>query len=128
MVVLITDGIRVSVETEYQEDYSNPLQSEYMFGYRISIENLSGAPMKLLHRQWEIFDSEGSHHKVEGSGVVGVQPIIKSGEIYQYVSGYTLHSDMGRMRGQYLFKNLLTNQFHHIKVPTFDLVAHFKYN
>lgn len=128
MVAAITDGIKVSVEAMYQENYSNPLTGEFQFGYKVTIENLSDSPMKLLRRQWEIFDSEGSYHDVEGPGVLGVQPIIESGETYSYVSGYTLHSEMGRMKGAYLFKNLYTYQLHHIEVPTFDLVAPFKNN
>jgi ApaG protein len=39
MVSLISEGVEVSVETFYQQDYSNPMQSEYMFAYRIAIEN-----------------------------------------------------------------------------------------
>ena len=39
MVSEISEGIGVSIETFYQPDYSNPLQSEYMFAYRITIEN-----------------------------------------------------------------------------------------
>ena len=128
MVALITDGIKVSVETVYQADYSNPQQSEYLFGYKIIIENLSSNPMKLLRRWWKIFDSEGSYHEVEGIGVVGVQPVIRSGEAYWYVSGFTLHSNMGRMKGQYLFEDLHTTYFHRIKIPICDLVAPFKYN
>ena len=39
MISLISEGVEVSVETFYQQDYSNPIQSEYMFAYRIAIEN-----------------------------------------------------------------------------------------
>ena len=35
----ISDGVEVSVETFYQPDYSNPVSGEYMFAYRITIEN-----------------------------------------------------------------------------------------
>jgi ApaG protein len=39
MVSKISEGVEISVETFYQADYSNPLNSEYMFAYRITIEN-----------------------------------------------------------------------------------------
>ena len=128
MVALITDGIKVSVETEYQADYSNPMQSEYLFSYRVTIENLSAEPMKLLRTHLEIFDYEVSNNELEGSGASGMQPIIGSGESYWYVSGHTFHSDMGSMKGQYVFRNLVTHRIHHIKLPTFELVAPFKNN
>jgi len=35
----ISEGVEVSVETFYQPDYSNPMQGEYMFAYRITLEN-----------------------------------------------------------------------------------------
>ncbi len=38
MTSMITEGVQVSVETFYQEDYSNPMQGEYMFAYRVEIE------------------------------------------------------------------------------------------
>ena len=36
---IISEGVQVSVDTFYQPDYSNPLQSEFMFAYRITLEN-----------------------------------------------------------------------------------------
>jgi ApaG protein len=128
MVAAITDGIKVSIEAVYQEDFSNPLNGEYLFAYKVIIENMSMNSMKLLRRHWEIFDSDCSYDEVEGPGVVGGQPIIHSGEAYEYVSSYMLHSEMGRMAGEYLFKNLSTKGMHHIKIPSFELVAPCKYN
>ena len=73
---MISEGVKVSVETFYQPDYSNPLQSEFMFAYRITLENHNVFPVKLHRRHWHIFDSNGSNREVEGEGVVGVQPTI----------------------------------------------------
>ncbi len=39
MVSTISEGIEVTVETFYQPEYSNPVSGEYMFAYRITIEN-----------------------------------------------------------------------------------------
>lgn len=77
MVSKISEGVEISVETFYQADYSNPLNSEYMFAYRITIENHNNFTVKLLRRHWFIFDSNGEHREVEGEGVVGVQPVLK---------------------------------------------------
>lgn len=80
MVSKISEGVTISVETFYQPDYSNPLRSEYMFAYRITIENNNSFPVKLLRRHWYIFDSDSTHREVEGEGVIGNQPQINSGE------------------------------------------------
>ena len=79
---MISEGVEVSVETYYQQDYSNPMQSEYMFAYRIAIENHNSFPVKLHRRHWHIFDSNGQNREVDGEGVVGVQPTLNPGEKY----------------------------------------------
>jgi len=58
------------VETYYQPDYSNPVNNEFMFAYKITIENNNAFPVKLLSRHWYIYDSNGSLREVEGEGVV----------------------------------------------------------
>jgi ApaG protein len=128
MTSLISEGVEVSVETFYQPDYSEPLQSEYMFAYRITIENHNPFPVKLHRRHWFIFDSNGSHREVEGEGVVGVQPILQPGENYQYVSGCNLRTDMGRMYGTYEMENLNSRRHFSVSIPSFDMIAPFKGN
>jgi ApaG protein len=123
---LVTNGVKVEVESFYQRDYSNPLQGEYMFAYKIQIENHNDFPVQLLLRHWTIFDSCGIYREVEGEGVVGVQPILRAGEGYNYVSGANLHTDMGTMKGEYLFKNTQTGEAMEVRIPAFDLIAPFK--
>ena len=38
MVTKITEGVKISVETFYQEEHSQPLNNEFMFAYRITIQ------------------------------------------------------------------------------------------
>ena len=38
MVTFITDGVKVSVETIYQPEYSNPGNDHFMFAYKVTIE------------------------------------------------------------------------------------------
>ena len=128
MVSLISEGVEVSVETYYQQDYSNPMQSEYMFAYRIAIENHNSFPVKLHRRHWYIFDSTGSTREVEGEGVVGVQPVLSPGEKYQYVSGCNLRTEMGRMHGSYQMENLNSKQFFDVNIPAFEMFVPFKNN
>jgi len=120
---IISEGVQVSVETFYQPDYSNPVQSEFMFAYRITLENHNSFPVKLHRRNWQIFDSNGSHREVEGEGVVGVQPTIKPGETYQYVSGCNLRTEMGKMKGTYQMENLDSKQMFRVDIPSFEMIV-----
>lgn len=128
MISKISEGVEVSVETYYQPDYSNLLQSEFMFAYRITIENQNLFPVKLLRRHWQIFDSNGSLREVEGEGVVGVQPVINPGERYQYVSGCNLRTEMGKMSGIYQMENLLSKKMFNVNIPAFEMIVPFKNN
>ncbi len=125
---LISEGIEVSVETFYQPDYSNPLQSEFMFAYRITLENHNSFAVKLHRRSWHIFDSNGTYREVEGEGVVGVQPTINPGETYQYVSGCNLRTEMGKMKGVYQMENLGTKRFFNVNIPEFEMIVPVKNN
>ena len=125
---MISEGMKVSVETFYQPDYSNPLQSEFMFAYRISLENHNSFAVKLLRRHWHIFDSNGSYREVEGEGVVGVQPTLQPGENYQYVSGCNLRTEIGRMDGTYEMENLHNKKMFTVNIPPFEMFVPFKNN
>lgn len=128
MVQQVTDGVSVTVETFYQPSQSNPLGSEYFFSYRITIENLSEVPVKLLKRHWHIIDSNGSYREVEGDGVVGQQPVIEPGGNYQYVSAANLRSEIGKMYGSYKMENLFNKRLLTINIPEFQLIVPFKMN
>jgi ApaG protein len=124
----ISEGMEVSVETFYQPDYSNPISGEYMFAYRITIENHNNFSVKLQRRHWHIFDSNGSYREVEGEGVVGVQPILQPGERYQYVSGCNLRTEMGKMYGSYTMENLNNKKTFEVNIPIFEMIVPFKMN
>jgi ApaG protein len=128
MVQMVTEGVSIMVETFYQPSQSNPLNSEYLFAYRITIENLTIYPVKLISRHWHILDSNGTHREVEGDGVVGEQPIISPGDSYQYTSGANLHSEIGKMYGTYLMENLFNKKKLTITIPEFQLIAPAKLN
>lgn len=128
MVQQVTEGVSITVETFYQPTQSNPLGSEFLFAYRITIENLSVFPVQLLRRHWNIIDSNGSAREVEGEGVVGQQPIIEPGENYQYVSAANLKSEIGKMFGTYQMENLYNKKLFNVDIPVFQLIAPFKMN
>jgi ApaG protein len=128
MVAQITEGVKVSVETTYQPEYSNPANEHFMFAYKIQIENLTDYSVQLLRRHWTIFDSNGTKREVEGEGVVGLQPIIAPGMYHEYVSGCNLKTDMGSMEGTYQMKRLVDGEIFDVKIPKFSLLAPFKMN
>ena len=128
MVQLITQGISITVETYYNYEQSNPLLNEHTFAYKVTIDNLSNFPVKLLRRHWQIFDSNATHREVEGEGVVGQQPILEPGESFQYMSGVSIRTEIGRMVGKYQMENMLNKNLFSINIPEFELVAPHKLN
>ncbi len=107
MVTEITKGIKVSVETEYQKEYSSPRQFHYVFTYKVTIENQSENTIQLRRRHWFIKDAGYGDREVEGVGVIGVQPVIEPGEFHQYVSGCNLKSGIGKMFGNYEMEKVI---------------------
>lgn len=128
MVTATTQGVKISVDTIYQDEYSNAANEHYMFAYRITIQNLSDVAIQLMRRKWYIFDSNGVNREVEGEGVVGVQPVIQPGEMYQYVSGCNLKTEMGSMKGHYEMIRLAENASFLVNIPEFQLIVPYKLN
>lgn len=128
MVSQITEGVSVSVETFYQEEQSNPIQFEYLFAYRITIENQTRTPIQLKTRHWYIVESSGIKREVKGEGVVGEQPIIEPGGYYQYISAASLRADIGKMFGTYLMEDQYSKKTFSVTIPEFKLIPPFKMN
>ena len=128
MVTGITEGVKISVETIYQDEYSNPLNEDFMFAYRIEIENLTDHTIQLKRRTWSIFDSNGTNRQVEGNGVVGVQPIIEPGNSHVYVSGCNLNTEIGSMKGYYSMIRVSDQTSFDVDIPEFELIAPYRLN
>jgi ApaG protein len=128
MVTAITQGVKISVDTVYQEEYSNPEKEHFMFAYQITVENLSDYSIKLMRRQWFIFDSNGTQREVEGEGVVGLQPVIEPGDSYSYVSGCNLTTDIGSMSGTYLMHRIVDESDFTVDIPEFQLIVPYRLN
>ena len=128
MVTQITEGVKISVESVYQKEYSNPDNEHYMFAYRISIENLGTDTIQLLRRHWNIFDSNGTRREVDGEGVVGLQPVIAPGESHEYMSGCNLQTDMGYMEGEYQMMREMDGLIFEADIPRFILAAPYRLN
>lgn len=96
-----TDGIRISVTTQYLEDQSDPVDHSFLWSYTVTIDNQSALAVQLLARHWIIMDSRGHRDDVRGPGVVGEQPRIEPGQSFTYTSGCPLATPSGLMRGTF---------------------------
>jgi ApaG protein len=128
MVTEITQGVKVTVETEYQPSYSSPSQYHYVFTYRITIENQSDFTVQLMRRHWHIHDAAFVEREVEGDGVVGQQPVLEPGQTHQYVSGCNLKSGIGKMVGTYQMERVVDGARFEVKIPEFCMVAPMRMN
>ncbi len=128
MTEQVTKGIRVSVETRYEGSFLKNSLPNYAFRYLITIENQSNEIIQLLRRHWEIIESTKPTQIVDGPGVVGKKPIIKTGQMVQYESGCIITSQMGAMKGYYTMINHSTTTEFNVKIPVFQLDTPFSLN
>jgi ApaG protein len=128
MVAAITNGIKVSVFTEYQPLYSDPLKFNYAFSYKIRIENNSDFTVQLLSRHWFIFDSISHKYEVKGEGVVGHKPIIEPGDFHEYISGCNFRSNIGKMHGSFFMEKLIDGKKIEVKIPEFLMIVPYRLN
>ena len=91
----------VEVFPQYLPEQSAPLDDLYVFAYTITITNVGEATAQLISRTWNINDAEGRTEKVKGLGVVGMQPLLKPGQVFEYTSGTRLRTPTGTMHGSY---------------------------
>lgn len=96
-----TRGIRVQVQSFYDEDRSSPEESYYFFAYRVRISNVGGETVQLVSREWIITDGNGDVQRVQGPGVVGEQPLLAPGQAFEYTSFCPLPTPVGAMQGFY---------------------------
>ncbi|MGD0892897.1 MAG: Co2+/Mg2+ efflux protein ApaG [Terracidiphilus sp.] len=116
----ITKEIAVSVTPTYLEAQSSPESSQYFWAYRVIIENRGQETVQLLSRHWMITNARGELTEVKGPGVVGEQPVLRTGERFEYTSGVPLDTTSGMMGGAYQMESESGERFD-IEIPTFSL-------
>jgi len=94
-----TYDIQINVKTTYMEEHSIPKDDKYVFAYHITIYNTGTIAAKLLSRHWIITDGDNNAEEVRGAGVIGEQPYLEPGNIFQYTSGAVLKTPVGTMEG-----------------------------
>ncbi len=115
-----TRSLTVTVEPTFLEDQSAPAESQYVWAYRVRIDNNGANTVQLLRRYWRITDGLGRVHEVKGPGVVGEQPILRPGDSYEYTSGTPLTTPSGIMSGSYQMESDDGEHFE-IIIPAFSL-------
>jgi ApaG protein len=98
------DAMRISVEPEYLADQSDPETEQYVFAYRVQIENVGTDPAQLFWRHWYIHDPIAGDQEIEGEGVVGESPRLDPGASHTYQSFCVLRGKTGHMEGFYHFR------------------------
>ncbi len=115
-----TGSITVTVEPVYLEDQSEPDENHYVWAYHVRIENNGKQTVQLRTRYWQITDGRGRVQEVRGDGVVGEQPVLEPGDVFEYTSGTPLATPSGIMVGSYKMKtgdgDLLS-----VDIPAFSL-------
>lgn len=128
MVQQVTNGIKISVISNFVGTSYRNYKLYYAFTYQVTIENQSNQIVQLLARHWKIFDSLNDTEIVEGSGVIGKKPIIKPGERHSYQSNCFLNSPIGAMCGFYNMVDFATTKNFKVYIPTFQLMTPHIFN
>jgi len=97
----VTDGVRITVESEYMPQHSAPAAQRYVFAYHVRIQNTGSRLVQLISRHWVVTHGDGHVEEVEGPGVVGEQPRLGPGDGFRYSSGCVLRTPRGSMHGTY---------------------------
>ncbi len=97
----LTQGILVTVRSEYIPERSSVSSRQFAFAYTVHIENQGDAAAQLRSRHWIIADANGNVQEVRGDGVVGEQPLLHPGQQFEYTSWCVIGTASGTMRGTY---------------------------
>ncbi|MFQ5527705.1 MAG: Co2+/Mg2+ efflux protein ApaG [Thermoanaerobaculia bacterium] len=116
----ITRSIRVHVDPQFCPHRSDPAEGQWFFLYTVTITNEGDETVQLLTRHWIITDGTGHVQEVHGPGVVGEQPVLASGQSFEYTSGCPLTTDVGKMEGSYQMVSSAGEQFD-IRIAPFTL-------
>jgi len=114
-----TRGITVRVAPRFLDEQSDPDAGQWAWSYHVRIENGTAGDVQLLGRHWIITDAHGRVEHVRGDGVVGDQPVIASGDSFDYVSGCPLPTSSGTMAGSYTMA--VRETVFEVAIPLFSL-------
>jgi ApaG protein len=116
----VTRNIEVTVKPRFLPERSSPDNGYFFWAYTIEITNSGSETVQLRTRHWRITDALGRLQEVKGAGVVGEEPVLKSGESFEYTSGVPLPTPSGFMAGSYGMTTE-TGQRFDVEIPAFSL-------
>ncbi|MBX9295735.1 Co2+/Mg2+ efflux protein ApaG [Chromobacterium piscinae] len=93
--------MEVRAEPQYVADQSSVANDIYVFAYRVRITNTGSEPAQLISRHWIITDANQQVQEVRGMGVVGEQPHLDPGQVFEYSSAAHITTPYGSMKGVY---------------------------
>ena len=115
-----TESVEVTVEPIFLEDHSRPLDNHYIWLYQVTIRNKGAESCTLRARHWTTIDANGKVQEIKGAGVVGEEPLLNPGDVFEYSSGTPLSAPSGIMRGTYEMERPSGERFL-VEIPAFSL-------
>ena len=112
--------ILIKVTPNFIEKNSIVEFNKYVFAYKVEIKNESSQPIQLISRHWIIENSKFEKFEAKGEGVIGEQPTIAPGEVYQYSSFTEISTPSGFMWGSYQMLTESEISFD-VEIPKFEL-------
>ena len=118
---LITEGVRVQAAAQLLPDRSEP-EELWWYAYRVRIVNEGTERVQLLSRHWVVLDANNGREDFVGEGVVGQQPELGPGEMFEYTSSCPLSTAWGTMEGKYTFRRVEDGEEFEVPIGRFFLV------
>ena len=116
----ISHNIEVTVTPEYEDEQSSPMDNFFIWEYNIRIKNNSSDIVQLLRRHWVLVYDKGQMQEIDGDGVIGLQPVLKQGEEFEYSSSVHLTEYSGVMMGSYDMVKM-DGEMIIVEIPPFSL-------
>ena len=114
--------VTVIAQAKYRPDQSDPPNKKFIWSYDVVIENQSSEAIQILSRCWRITDMTGHIEEVHGTGVIGLQPLIRVGKKFSYSSLCQLMTPQGTMEGYYEIQTIEEVKSK-VEIPKFILSA-----
>lgn len=87
-------GLRATIDdVSFNPDLEAPEDRPHPFVYSITIHNDSGETVTIKGRKWIVTGEDAQRVVVEGDGVIGKFPCLRSGECFSYKSYHVVGCD-----------------------------------
>ena len=107
----------VTISPAFIPDQSDVDQNRYVFSYTVIITNIGSVPAQVVSRHWLITDANNNVQEVRGLGVIGLQPLLRPGEHFEYTSSVLVHTPVATMPGRYQLTGADGTQFDTVSEP-----------